>query len=194
MNNIKQPITFRETNLDCGHRVMNEKMKCFNLHGHTYLTKLYFSYDLMDDIGYAIDFKEIKRVFIEYLQEKMDHGMLLNPKDTDVIETTKKLGTKLWLMSLNGEGEYCNPSVENIAKEVFISMMIIGNILYGDSPTGLKIHKVEMYETPNCGVDCYKESISEQEIVNFYNYRHEEIEEFATRMGVIEYDDRKCDI
>ena len=190
-NNKKLQFITRKTNLDCGHRVMNERMKCFMLHGHTYLTELMFSFENIEEIGYAIDFKEIKRVFIQFLQDKMDHGMLLNPQDHEIIETIKKLNSKLWLMSLNGKDEYCNPTVENITKEVFISMMVISHVLYGNSPTGLKIHRVRMYETPNCWSDCYQDSISELEMRNFTEFRFEEIKQYSLNKGIIEYDERK---
>lgn len=192
MKNV-QFIT-RKTNLDCGHRVMNEKMKCFNVHGHTYLTELTFSFENMEDIGYAIDFKELKRVFVEFLQVYFDHGMILNPKDEKLINTTLDLDSKLWLMSLNGVDNYCNPTVENVAKEVFLAMEILSEILYGNSKTGLSIHQVKMFETPNCWTDCYKESITPSERKNFYNVRLNLISQFAEEMGVIDYDDRStCD-
>ena len=35
----------RKGNFDSGHRVMNEFMKCFNIHGHTYLYELTFSFE-----------------------------------------------------------------------------------------------------------------------------------------------------
>jgi len=181
----------RKGNFDSGHRVMNEYMKCYNIHGHTYLYELTFSFENMEEIGYAIDFKEIKRVFLQWVDDILDHGMLLNPHDTKLIETTKEYGTKLWLMSLNGEGEYCNPSVENIAKEVFIAMHILSDTLYKNAPTGLKIHKVTIYETPNCWTECYRESISENELVNFAKARQAEIIAYAQEKGVFEYDDRK---
>ena len=181
----------RKGNFDSGHRVMNEFMKCYNIHGHTYLYELTFSFENMEEIGYAIDFKEIKRVFCQWIDDIMDHGMLLNPHDTKLIETTKEYGTKLWLMSLNGEGEYCNPSVENIAKEVFLAMRVLADVLYGNAATGLKIHKVTIYETPNCWTECTLDSIPEQEIVNFGQARYDEIRAYAIEKGVLEYDDRK---
>ena len=79
----------------------------------------------MEDIGYALDFKEIKRVGCQWIDDLMDHGMILNPKDEQVIQVVQNLNTKLWLMSLNGEGEYCNPSVENVAREVFLAEQIL---------------------------------------------------------------------
>jgi 6-pyruvoyltetrahydropterin/6-carboxytetrahydropterin synthase len=181
----------RKGNFDSGHRVMNENMKCFNLHGHTYLYELTFSFENMEEIGYAIDFKEIKRVFCQWIDDIMDHGMILNPHDELLIETTKAYNSKLWLMSLNGAGEYCNPSVENIAKEVFLAVNILSNTLYYNSPTALKIHKVKIYETPNCWTECYEDSIKEEEFVNFGSARTSEISEYAIAKGIVEYDDRK---
>lgn len=181
----------RKGNFDSGHRVMNEFMKCFNIHGHTYLYELTFSFENMEEIGYAIDFKEIKRVFCQWIDDIIDHGMILNPKDTKLIETTKEYGTKLWLMSLNGEGEYCNPSVENIAKEVFLAMDVLSKVLYRNSPTGLQIHKVTIYETPNCWTECLRDSISDTERLLFNKVRWEEIKNYAEAKGVLEYDDRK---
>lgn len=181
----------RKGNFDSGHRVMNERMKCFNIHGHTYLYELTFSFENMEEIGYAIDFKEIKRVFCQWIDDILDHGMILNPQDYQLIDVTKQYGSKLWLMSLNGENHYCNPSVENIAKEVFLAMEILGDTLYKDAPTSLKIHKVTIYETPNCWTECVAESISINEWKNFNTKRRNEIAEYAKAKGVIEYDDRK---
>jgi 6-pyruvoyltetrahydropterin/6-carboxytetrahydropterin synthase len=148
----------------------------------------------MEEIGYAIDFKEIKRVFCQWIDDILDHGMLLNPHDTKLIETTKDYGTKLWLMSLNGEGEYCNPSVENIAREVFLAMDIMTSILYGGKPTGLKIHRVTIYETPNCWTEVKAASITDAERNNFIKARWNEISEYAKAKGVLEYDDRRINL
>jgi 6-pyruvoyltetrahydropterin/6-carboxytetrahydropterin synthase len=184
-------IITRKGNFDSGHRVMNEFMKCFNIHGHTYLYELSFSFENMEDIGYALDFKEVKRVFCQWIDDILDHGMILNPKDELLIKTTREYGTKLWLMSLNGKGEYCNPSVENIAKEVFLSMEILSETLYAKTPTGLKPHSVKIFETPNCSTECFNESISPDERLFFRHTNLCDIEEYAIEKGVLEYDDRK---
>lgn len=189
MKNL-QLIT-RKGNFDSGHRVMNEQYKCYLPHGHTYNYELSFSFEHPEEIGYAIDFKEIKRVFCEFIEEYFDHGMILNPKDEILIKATKDLNGKLWLMSLNGSGEYCNPSVENIAKELFIAMNYLCELLYGDSGTGLKIHQIKIFETPNCWTDCYRDSYTTSERINFENQNRDIILDFARKMGVLNYDDRK---
>lgn len=181
----KQYIT-RKGSFDSGHRVMNERMKCFNVHGHTYLYELEFEFNEMEEIGYAIDFKEIKRVGCQWIDDMLDHGMILNPKDTQLISTTKDLGSKLWLMSLNGAGEYCNPSAENIAKEIFLAMDILFK-----GYRNLRIHKITLYETPNCYTTCVAESISIPESTAFNLVRYQAITEYATAKGIVEYDDRK---
>ena len=177
----------RKGNFDSGHRVMNEFMKCYNIHGHTYLYELTFSFENMEEIGYAIDFKEIKRVGCQWIDDILDHGMILNPQDTKLIETTKEYGSKLWLMSLNGKDAYCNPSVENIAKEVFLAMMV----LFQSYTKTLRIHKVTIYETPNCWTQCTRESISDIEANNWMVTNFSNINKYTIDKDIFEYDDRK---
>lgn len=181
----------RKCNFDSGHRVMNEAMKCFNIHGHTYLCEVEFAHENMESIGYAIDFKEIKRVFLQWIDDILDHGMILNPQDEMLIQTTKAYDTKLWLMSLNGKGVYCNPSVENITREVFLALDIMCTHLYPNPDIGLKLWGIKIYETPNCASHCFRHSISEQERMNFMDANYDELIKYADKKGVKEYDDRK---
>jgi len=176
----------RKGNFDSGHRVMNEKFKCFNVHGHTYLYELVFEFDSMEEVGYNIDFKEIKRVGCQWIDDLLDHGMILNPCDIVMREVCLKIGSKYWLMSLNGESQYCNPSVENIAKEVFLAIecLFIGH-------GGLYLHNVLIHETPNCATSCSRESIDESERENFIDCRGKELQEYKEKKGMLEYDDRK---
>lgn len=178
-------IIHRKGSFDSGHRVMNEKFKCFQLHGHTYLYTLNFSFEESESIGYALDFKEIKRTYMQWIDDILDHGMILNPCDEKPIALVREMGSKLWLMSLNGEGVYCNPSVENIAKEVYLAMEIL-TLSY---PL-LKLHSVEINETPNCGTICTESSIKEEERKNFRTARESAILEYMKNKGVLVYDDR----
>jgi len=171
--------------MDVMHRVMNERMKCYLPHGHTYLYELEFAFSEMKSIGYQIDFKEIKRVACQWIDDILDHGAILNPKDEILIEAVRKLDGKLWLMSLNGEGEYCNPSVENIAKEVFLAI----EILFEDYDD-LWLKSIRLYETPNCFTDCSEVSVDGSERLEFERARGEELRAYKAEKGVVEYDDR----
>lgn len=181
-----QTVT-RKGSFDAAHRVMNERMKCFHLHGHTYLYELTFEFKTMDDIGYAIDFKEIKRVGAAWIEDYLDHGFIANPQDTGYIDIVKKHNNKIWLMSLNGEGNYCNPTAENIAKEIFMAM----NELVNDEKNELTISNVRLYETPNCYVDCNPFSFSLEEYSNWCDANIKMIKKYAIEKGTLEYDDRK---
>ena len=160
-------------------------MKCFNLHGHTYLFDLTFSFGDMKEIGYQIDFKEIKRVACQWIDDKLDHGFIANPKDHTYIVAAKAEGSKIWKMSLNGKDEYCNPSVENLAREIFLAM----EILFEDYED-LNIHELKLNETPKCYTICNYNSMSEAERINFRNTRYSEIKAYADEKGIVEYDDR----
>ena len=170
MNTLVRKGTF-----DAMHRVMNERMKCFNIHGHTYLYELHFEYKDMADIGYAIDFKEIKRVGQQWIDEFLDHGAILNPKDQVLIDAANHddIQSKKWLMSLNGE-EYCNPSAENIAKELFLAISYLHN------DDNLTLKKIVLYETPNCFVECVEVSASEE--ANFAEYTYEFLAHWKAKM------------
>jgi 6-pyruvoyltetrahydropterin/6-carboxytetrahydropterin synthase len=144
----------------------------------------------MEDIGYAIDFKEVKRVGCQWIDDILDHGMILNPHDIQLIDVTKALGSKMWLMSLNGKENYCNPSAENISKEIFLAMMV----LFEQYSKTLKISAIKLYETPNCYVLCKKESISDVEAQNWMEANYEKVHDYALEKGKMEYDSRKITV
>jgi len=110
--------------------------------------------------------------------------MILNPLDIEVLRATQATGSKLWTMSLNGKIEYCNPSVENIAKEIFLAM----EVLFEQYPQ-LKMHKIRLYETPNCATTC--KGVDSVERANWILARYNEVKAYAVEKGIVEYDDRK---
>jgi len=176
----------RKFEFDAGHRVMNERVKCFSNHGHRYYGDLVFEFTTTEEIGYNIDFKEIKRVGCQWIDDYWDHGTLLNPHDTKLIDVLREINTKVWLMSLNGEGNYCNPTVENLSRELFLAQQLLFQ-----SVKGLSLHQIRMYETPNCWTDCFNESISDSERINFLDVHKSELVHYGIDKGVFEYDDRK---
>jgi 6-pyruvoyltetrahydropterin/6-carboxytetrahydropterin synthase len=179
-----QTVT-RKGTFDAAHRVMNERMKCYNLHGHTYLYELTFKFNTIEEIGYAIDFKEIKRVGCQWIDDVFDHGTILNPEDHHVFLACEAVKSKMWHMSLNGTGKYCNPSAENIAKEMFLGVGLLLN------DKNLQLQRIRLYETPNCYTDCYSDSYSLTERNNFLAVREADLLKYKKEKGVVEYDDRK---
>ncbi len=164
---------------------MDERFKCHSLHGHRVDVELTFQFSKQFSIGYCIDFKEIKRIAGQWLDDHYDHGFIANPHDAVVITACEATNTKLYLMSLNGESEYCNPTAENTAKEIFLAI----NLLFEDNED-LKLSQVRYTETPNCWVDAFENSCSQQEVEHFYAFRAKSIRQYAKDKGVIEYDQR----
>lgn len=181
----EQTIT-RSHHACCTHKLKNHSSACRMLHGHDYFFELTFTFTQVEEIGYALDFAEIKRVGCAWIDDFLDHGAIFNPTDTKYINPCIEDNLKLWLMSLNGEGEFCNPSVENIAKEVYMVMEILF-----EKYNNLCIKHLRVFETEKCWTDCTKESISDFERKNFYQARYNEIKAYAESKGIVEYDDRK---
>lgn len=143
MNTITRIFEF-----DAAHRVMNEKVKCFNLHGHRFKVEVTFTYDEKLALGYAIDFKEIKRVLGAWIDEHLDHACILNPQDKDLINLCRVNNWRLHVMGFGNDGDI-NPSAENIASEIFM----IAETFFNRKENGIEVSGVRLYETPNCWVD-----------------------------------------
>jgi len=180
---MSQTIT-RIFEFDSAHRVMNQKFKCHNLHGHRYRAELTFTFFEVDDIGYQIDFSEIKRIGGKWIDDHLDHAIILNPDDKSILKLSKELKSKFWTMTLNGK-RYCNPTVENIAKEVFLS---ISTLFKHESK--LILTDVKLFETPNCWTICTRKSITTKEEDNFLTHNLENLMKYSEEKGQIEYDDR----
>ena len=176
----------RKGHFDAMHRIMDQRFKCYSIHGHSYLYELTFKFEQVKGIGYSIDFGEIKRLGIQWIEENLDHAAILNPEDTTVLEACQKLESRYYLMNLNGLS-YCNPSAENISKEIFLAME---SIFLPNYP-GLKPYQVRLWETPNCWVDCFESSISNTERSSFKVNLQGPIERFLKKKGYIEYDSRE---
>ena len=143
MNTITRIFEF-----DAAHRVMNEKVKCFNLHGHRFRVEATFEYDETLALGYAIDFKEIKRILGDWIDINFDHACLLNPMDKSLIGMCVENKWKVYAMGFCNVGDV-NPSAENIASELFV----VADTLLDKDRDGVKIKNIRLYETPNCWVD-----------------------------------------
>lgn len=166
---------------DSAHRVMNEKVKCFNLHGHRFKVELTFECFTSGSLGYALDFKEIKRIAGTWLDDNFDHASILNPNDEQLIMLCKNQGWRWYRMGLGNFGDY-NPSAENIASEIFYSLMTIFDVSYKGV---VALKSVRLYETPNCWVD-----VSSSSYVATETYRNRLID-WSKKMGVFNYDARK---
>lgn len=164
---------------DAAHRVMNEKVKCFNLHGHRFKVEVTFEYSSKGSLGYAIDFKEIKRIVGAWIDEKLDHACILNPNDEQLIMLCRNQDWRLYIMGMGTFGDI-NPSAENLASELFYTI----RQLFAEGNCGVRLVKVRLYETPNCWVET--ENIDYVGTSSFIN----DVREWRKEKGVFNYDAR----
>src|SRR6478752_4330753 len=101
----------REINFCYGHRLMNYNGKCKYLHGHNGRAIITIEAEHLDERGMVLDFGDIKRVVTGWIDDHLDHRMLLR-RDDPFVDLLQKAGEPLYLMDEN-------PTAENIAKLIF---------------------------------------------------------------------------
>ncbi len=94
-----------------GHRILNYVGPCQHLHGHNAKVDVMLASDTLDERGMVMDFGDVKRVIKRWVDETLDHTLLLSKNDplVPVFEEQKE---KFYLMDEN-------PTAENIAKLIF---------------------------------------------------------------------------
>jgi 6-pyruvoyl-tetrahydropterin synthase len=184
---MKQFIT-RKGTFDFGHRVLNHRKslnKCCNAHGHTARWELTLEFESLNlDFGYVIDFSEIKRQFDGFIQSYLDHGWISNPKDP-LLDSMIRENCKVWILSLN-DSESCNPSCENISKELFyVATKLFENFAF------TKVYELKLYETENSFVTTRSLEKSEVETLDKSSTLKRRICEWILANPAFEYDERK---
>jgi len=122
----------REIEFCYGHRLIGYEGKCRHLHGHNGKAIITINAEGLDDQGMVLDFNEIKRIVAEWIDENLDHKMILR-RDDPAVAALQALGEPLFLVDTN-------PTAENIAKLVFDYA----------AEQGLTVESVTMWETPRC--------------------------------------------
>ncbi len=122
----------REINFCYGHRLLNYEGKCRHLHGHNGRAVITLQTPGLDELGMVMDFTQIKRVLQSWIDEALDHKMLLHEDDPD-LPFLRQQGEPVFVMGIN-------PTAENIARLIFD---------YAASH-GLPVVEVQLWETEGC--------------------------------------------
>lgn len=122
----------REIDFCYGHRLLNYDGKCKHLHGHNGRAVITIESETLDERGMVLDFSDIKRVVSNWIDENLDHRMILH-HDDPARESLEKLGEPMYLVDVN-------PTAENIARLIF---------KYAKSQ-GIPIVECRLWETPRC--------------------------------------------
>jgi len=119
----------KEIHFCYGHRLLNYPGKCRNLHGHNGKAVITVETPALDSLGMVIDFTEIKRVIGVWIDESLDHRMILH-RDDPALPELRRLGEPVVVLDVN-------PTAENLAKLIFDHAV----------SHGLKVTEVTLWET-----------------------------------------------
>ncbi|MFL5331225.1 MAG: 6-pyruvoyl trahydropterin synthase family protein [Gemmataceae bacterium] len=122
----------REIHFCYGHRLLNYDGKCRNLHGHNGRAVVTLEGASLDALGMLVDFSQIKQILQRWIDDTIDHKMLLH-RDDPVLGYLQKQNEPIFVLDVN-------PTAENIAKLIFD---------YGRRQ-GLPVVEVRLWETENC--------------------------------------------
>jgi 6-pyruvoyltetrahydropterin/6-carboxytetrahydropterin synthase len=122
----------REIHFCYGHRLLNYDGKCRHLHGHNGKVVITIEADALDGLGMVMDFSQIKRVVAGWIDDTLDHHMLLH-RDDPVLPLLRQQGEPVVVLDVN-------PTAENIAK-----------LIYDFARSkGFPVTEVRLWETENC--------------------------------------------
>lgn len=121
----------KEIHFCYGHRLLGYEGKCRNLHGHNGIAVITIGAPSLDRLGMVVDFTDIKRTLGRWIDETLDHKMLLHREDP-VVDYLRSLGEPLVLLNVN-------PTAENIARL----------ICHHAEQCRLPVVEVKLWETEN---------------------------------------------
>jgi 6-pyruvoyltetrahydropterin/6-carboxytetrahydropterin synthase len=94
-----------------GHRLLNYTGKCQHLHGHNARAVITLESEVLDERGMVEDFSEVKRLVWSWLDEEIDHTLLLH-RDDPVLPVLQNAGERVMVTDEN-------PTAEVIARMIY---------------------------------------------------------------------------
>jgi len=94
-----------------GHRLLKDEGKCRHLHGHTGRATFVLGSGELDEKGMVFHFDRLKETVGKWIEENLDHVLLLH-KDDPVADLLKTKDERFLAMD-------SNPTAESIAKMLF---------------------------------------------------------------------------
>lgn len=122
----------REFDFCYGHRLLNYDGKCRHLHGHNGRAVVTLESGDLDSRGMVVDFAQMKRRMQAWIDDTIDHKMLLHQNDP-MIPHLQALGEQFVALDWN-------PTAENIARWIF----------HQAAALGLPVVEVTLWETAHC--------------------------------------------
>ena len=113
-----------------GHRLLDYDGICKHPHGHNAVAEIEVRTGSLDNRNMVCDFSDITRVVKSWIDETIDHQMVLR-RDDPLVAPLQALGEPIFLVD-------SNPTVEHIAKVIFDHA----------AGAGFPVVRVTVWETP----------------------------------------------
>ena len=122
----------REITFCYGHRLLDYEGKCRYLHGHNGKAVITLAAQTLDRLGMVMDFTRLKREVGGWIDDHLDHKMLLH-KDDPLLPFLLQQGEPVFVLPVN-------PTAENIARLIFDIT----------EQRGFPVVEVKLWETETC--------------------------------------------
>ena len=114
-----------------GHRLLDYAGMCRNLHGHNGVLEVDVDADALDELGMVMDFGDVRDLVKEWIDEHIDHRMVLSRRDP-LVPLLTDMGEPIYTIDEN-------PTAENLARHIFHRVR----------EQGLRLSEVRLWETPS---------------------------------------------
>lgn len=101
----------KEIHFCYGHRLLDYNGKCRYLHGHNGRVLVTCEGSDLDSLGMVVDFSRMKQILGKWIDDTLDHKMLLH-RDDPILPELVRQGEPFVTLDVN-------PTAENIAKMIF---------------------------------------------------------------------------
>lgn len=113
-----------------GHRLLDYDGVCKHPHGHNAMVEVDVRAEQLDSRNMVVDFSDIKRLVKQWIDEELDHKMILR-HDDPLVAVLRDMGDPVYTLD-------SNPTAERIAKLIFDKARELG----------LDVAAVRVWETP----------------------------------------------
>ena len=113
-----------------GHRLMDYDGVCQHPHGHNAVVEIHIEANSLDGRNMVADFGDIKLIVKGWIDQELDHKMILR-KDDPLAAALEKMGEPVYLLE-------SNPTAERIAQLICDK----------SREHGLPVSRVTVWETP----------------------------------------------